>query len=273
MLKVIPVTVQLILAVHFFFVSSFQPWCFMKISIRSSALLACAVFGFSLGASPAHATTFEMVRMSQIRLADLGYYAGQNDGAMGPAMQSAIKGFQAHNGLPISGQLTAQTYDLLLAQDYKRQSGVAHASVTPSNRWHHVGTERVPVRYGALNVNEDVKGSIHRYTVTLNGHPFLRADDQPGALRISKTFEMNGEDAVIMTAFSGEDGCAYKNYLVTIHNNGAAASSREIASCAPSSEMRMANNALFVRFPSTMNKDGWASWDVWRYENQMLVRL
>lgn len=216
-----------------------------------------------------------MVRMSQMRLADLGYYAGLYDGVLGPATKSAIKGFQAQNGLPVSGRLTARTYNLLLGLDYSQHHGVGigHSGAAPVTGWHYIGTQQVPVRFGALNVNEDARGDLHRYTVTLNGRPFLRANNQPGALRISQVFELNGEDAVIMTAYRGEDACAYKNYLVTIHAHGTSASSHEFASCAASSEVHSANNALFVSFPATMNTDGFSAWDVWRYENAELVRL
>jgi hypothetical protein len=248
----------------------------MKKYARLSALLACV---FLLSTASAEAS--ERVRLSQMRLADLGYYAGHFDGVMGPVTKIAIKDFQAYNGLPVSGKLTTKTYDLLVTQDYRHVHAktVKHSNTktvietTTDNPWHFVSSATIPVRYGELRVDEDSHDEVHRFTITLNGRPFLRADNQPGELRISQVFNLSGEDAVIMTAWRGERNCMYKNYLITIHSNGISASTREFSSCAESSEVHEAFNALFVRFPGTMNKDGWASWDVWRYENSKLERL
>lgn len=258
----------------------------MKNRFRYFAFLIGIIFSLSL--SPAYARSnsgsSEMVRLSQMRLAELGYYAGKYDGKMGARTRAAIKGFQSFNHLPASGKLTTQTYDLLVTAHYKQSQKTITppasnepvkkvVDLTPQNTWHFVNAQSLPVRFGELKVDEDALGAMHRFTVTMNGTPFLRINNQPGDLRISKVFELKGEDAVIITAYRGEEDCAYRNYLVTIPSSGAAASHHEFASCAPSSTVNEAYNALFVSFPATVNKDGWASWDVWRYENTKLVRL
>ena len=86
----------------------------MNIRFRLIAL----VTGALLAASPAHAATKEMVRASQMRLFDLGYYVGSYDGVVGTSTKSSIKHFQQDNKLPANGQLTQKTYDLLVALDY-----------------------------------------------------------------------------------------------------------------------------------------------------------
>jgi hypothetical protein len=265
--------------------SIINPGVFMKKYARFMAFIACALM-LLIGLSPAsaHTSQNEMVRRSQMRLADLGYYAGRYDGIIGPATRTALKDFQSHNGLTASGRLTTQTYDALVAVHDKQAHGrtthyVATAGVdrlgtaVTKDPWHYVGTETIPVRFGTLKINEDAWDIVHRFTITLNDRPFLRADNQPGPLRVSEVFQLRGEDAILITAYRGERNCLYKNYLVTVHANGTSASSREFQSCAPSSEVHEAFDALFVRFPGTMNKDGWSSWDVWRYENAKLERL
>jgi peptidoglycan hydrolase-like protein with peptidoglycan-binding domain len=46
---------------------------------------------------------------AQSRLQKLGYYRGAVDGAYGPLTAEAIRGFQADNGLPITGDLDSRT--------------------------------------------------------------------------------------------------------------------------------------------------------------------
>ncbi|MBV8176019.1 MAG: peptidoglycan-binding protein [Verrucomicrobia bacterium] len=41
----------------------------------------------------------------QAALARRGYYRGPVDGAMGSETRSAIRSFQAHEGLPVTGQV------------------------------------------------------------------------------------------------------------------------------------------------------------------------
>ena len=50
----------------------------------------------------------------QRRLANLGFYRGNLDGIIGPQTREAITEFQARAGIPVSGELDAQTRALLL---------------------------------------------------------------------------------------------------------------------------------------------------------------
>jgi peptidoglycan hydrolase-like protein with peptidoglycan-binding domain len=95
----------------------------MKKSVCSSLLVICAIMGLELSASPAHAG--EMIRMSQKRLADLGYFPGREDGVMGPVTRTAVRDFQSYNGLPATGNLDSTTVSLLISEDYSLYSGRA----------------------------------------------------------------------------------------------------------------------------------------------------
>ncbi len=48
---------------------------------------------------------FDSPRAVQAALAWRGYYSGRIDGVMGPETRSAIRSFQAHQGLPVTGQI------------------------------------------------------------------------------------------------------------------------------------------------------------------------
>ena len=50
-----------------------------------------------------------VVVAAQARLQRLGYYRGTVDGAFGPLTAEAIRGFQADNGLPLTGNLDVRT--------------------------------------------------------------------------------------------------------------------------------------------------------------------
>ena len=62
--------------------------------------------------SDADAYTF-LLKESQQRLKNLGYYRGRVDGILGPRTLQAINAFQSETYLPISGQLDAKTIEFL----------------------------------------------------------------------------------------------------------------------------------------------------------------
>ena len=286
----------------------------MKNFLHASAL-TCAALCLSIGivASPtiARADGTATVQAAQMRLADLGFYVGRFDGAMGPVTEGAIRDFQRTNGLPSTGNLTSQTYAVLMNSPY---SPTYHASVYPDpyvyhhsmavapyyqaayveptyhtgyveplmvsetpviwgDRWHYTHSQALPTRYGRLDVNEDDTGSIRHYAITLNGHPVLFANNQPGLLRVSRTYAMDNEDAVVFTAYEGDGVCAYKHYLLTIHSDGSFNNPKEVGNCGSKYEAHVADNALFLSFQRTSLGNAWGTWDVWRYESNALERI
>ncbi len=56
---------------------------------------------------------FNSARAIQAALAWRGYYSGRIDGVMGPETRSAIRSFQAHEGLPVTGQIDSRLIDSL----------------------------------------------------------------------------------------------------------------------------------------------------------------
>jgi peptidoglycan hydrolase-like protein with peptidoglycan-binding domain len=256
----------------------------------SASLLACATVSFGLGLSTTsvHATsmnTNDSVRSAQMDLASLGYYVGRYDGIMGPTTEHALMDFQRVNGLAVTGYLNAETFDMLQHYDYAvyhpgynsyhtvyAEPIVMNTPAYWDDRWHYVRTQTVPIRYGHLDIDEDNRGSVRHYAVTLNGQPVLFANNQPGILRVSQTYQIDGQDAIVFTAYHGDGVCAYKSYLLTVHSDGSFNNPKEIGNCNGSYEAHVADNALFVSFPG-VNLMGMSTWDVWRYENDDLVRL
>ncbi len=252
----------------------------MKTLFRASALACVLGSALLLSAPAARAADVEGLRTAQMRLADLGYYVGRYDGMMGPVTRSALIDFQRNNGLPVSGRLTAETYGLLLHKasilyapgSTAAWQNAAMPMVAWDTRWHYARTESLPLRFARLDVSEDQRGSLRHYAVTLNGQPVLFANNQPGILRVSQTYAMKNEDAVIFTAYEGDSSCAYKNYLLTVRRDGSFTRPQMIGNCASSYEAHVANNALFISFPG-VGYNGWSTWDTWRYRNGNVNRI
>ncbi len=215
----------------------------MKNSLRMSAL-ACAALCFSFGLASTPAKADGTVMMPT-------YYAGYTYAPVAAYDPYMYDPYVYHNMGYVDYRVAEPVYP-----------------VAWENRWHYVHTQSVPSRFAAIDINEDDLGSLRHYQVTLNGQPVLFASNQPSILRVSRTFAMNGEDAVIFTAYHGDPMCSYKNYLLTVRADGTFIGPREIGNCASSYEAHVADNALFVSFP-----DGFIGDDVWRYENASLMRL
>lgn len=257
--------------------------------LRASALACAAVcFSVSLAAAPAKAETIDSTRTAQMHLASLGYYVGRYDGTMGPTTEGAIMDFQRTNGLAVTGHLNAETWNLLLHRDYiayhQGYYGYNHMvyadpilmdlPVAWNDRWNYVRTQELPSRFGRLDVNEETFGGVRHYAVMLNGQPVLFANNQPGILRASQTYKLDNEDAVIFTAYNGDGVCANKSYLLTVHSDGSFNSPKEIGNCAGNYEAHVAaGNMLLVSFPGSHMVNGWSTWDVWRYEHNVLARI
>ncbi len=270
----------------------------MKKALRASGLL-CAVACLSLALSVTSARAWakdessETVRTSQMRLAELGYYVGRYDGMMGPVTENAVKDYQRTNGLEITGQLNDGTFNLLMHRGYMayddrfygdhaywadgyHRVAYGYAAVPHivwDDRWASVHSQEIPTRFGRVDIAEDDHGSLRHYSVTLNGHPLIFANNQPGVLRVSKTLATRDEDHIVFTAYNSDNSCAYKNYLLTIHRDGSFTMPREIGNCSANYEVHTADNSLFISFPGNSSLDGLTTWDVWRYRDNSLVRL
>jgi peptidoglycan hydrolase-like protein with peptidoglycan-binding domain len=270
----------------------------MKPSVRA-LLLACTsvslVFANAAQAKPE--LTPRQIRTAQVELADLGYEVGMKDGVAGPMTINALIDFQRHSQLPITGALDVQTAQLLQQVDVKARGDfyAANGVIAPRSNENYdpyhataqittitpmaydsvrsINVQPVPVRFGNLAINEDHRGPLSNYSITLNGQPVLLANNQPAALRVSKIYSMSGEDAVILTAHDGTGGCMFKNYLLSIHSDGTASAPREIGNCSGTYQARLDGNALFVSFSDAHYTSDSSRADNWRYGDDRLARI
>lgn len=133
-----------------------------------------------------------------------------------------------------------------------------------------VRSQSIPSRFAKIDVSENAQGSTKTYTVTINGQPLLRSDDQASVIGISRTFQLNDEDAIIFSTFRNNDPtCNYKHYLLTTRSAGQ--NLQEIGNCTRGYQAQIDNNSLFVVFPES--DDGRTVGNTWRYEDGDLERL
>ncbi len=250
----------------------------MNALLRTTAL---ATLALTLSFGAANAADSSAVRLSQTRLANLGYDVGPRDGVIGVQTANAIADFQAHAGLPATGSLDSDTYRILKDTNavawrdgYYGTRAWAPGYAYNGYRYGYapVQTSRVsavPVRFGNLAVNENRVGGVGNYTVTLNGAPVLVANNQPAPIRVSNTYRMPGEDVVIFTSYDGTGGCSYKNYMMSVRSDGTHSTPAAVGDCSGNYQAAIEGNGLLVHYTPV----GYNSWSTVRYADGTLARL
>jgi len=248
----------------------------------------CLGLSLSAASASAKDISSPSVRLAQQRLIQLGYYTGDVDGAMGAVTKDALRDFQARNGLEVSGALTATTAQMLKDQsfagirgygvnpytysyngynsNYWHNAGYAangyapngyyhqvayntnYAPVAYNGTWNGVRSQAVPIRFGNLVINNDVRNGTYNYSVTLNGRCVLMANSQPQPLRVSQTYRLNGEDSVVFTAVDGTGGCSYKSYLLTVKADGTYIAPQQVGDCSGENQAWINNGAINLSF-------------------------
>jgi len=243
----------------------------------------------------------EHVRTAQTNLDTLNYNPGPIDGLVGPKTRAAIKAFQKDHSLKVTGKLDSKTYDLLaseaadIANKKKPLSALENGGEVPPgpqpqpeffaknpdyygyyNREYanpnQMGSpQAIPTRYGDMQISDQMAGTIHQYVITINGQAVFHADGQPAVINLSRTFALEGADAIVLTSYAAGDAtCQYRHYLliVRLNSNGV----HEIGNCTRSYEAYTQSGSLYITFPGD-HVDGWSTGDSWRYENGTLQRL
>jgi hypothetical protein len=130
--------------------------------------------------------------------------------------------------------------------------------------------QTLPTHYGKVEASEEIIGNDKRYNVTLNGQSILMANDQPSVIGISTTYDVNGEDAIILSSYNGgATGCPFKHFLLTLKSDGN--NLLPIENCTRGYQARVNSGSLFIEFPEQdiTRPIG----NIWRYEGGNLERL
>lgn len=88
------------------------------------------------------------IRLAQTRLASLNYALGATDGQIGPLTRSAIRDFQDAMGEPVTGDLDARTYSLLMSEDALKRPVSAEREVMSAGELRAAGSEIIAATDG-----------------------------------------------------------------------------------------------------------------------------
>jgi len=252
------------------------------------------------------ASKSQMVMDAQQHLINLGYLTDRADGVLGPKTRLAVQHFQRDQGLKVTGKLTRETVNALIASDLKQKpqtalpampalppappptafydknpdfyghydqqyaDAMAPSPANAGNNFTGIRTQTLATRFGKIDVSESNKGDSRSYTVTVDGKPLLQSDDQPNVIGISQTYTLGNEDAILFTTYRNLDPvCTYKHYLLAVNANGNKV--QEIANCTRGYQATAKDGSLFITFPEY--DDQRAVGNTWRYENGNLTRL
>jgi len=233
-------------------------------------------------------SSHERVRTAQITLAQLGYNPGPADGIVGTRTRVAVKSFQRDHHLRADGILGPITYAALI-RETGSQSPMRSSEAPPENFYathpdfygyyggdytnpNALGSpQTIPSRFGSLEIDDQQTGQTHQYVVMLNGQKVFEADNQPAPINVSRTFNLNNADAVVLTSYANGDGtCPYHHYLLVVRANSNGL--HPIANCTKAYEVYTEDGNLMIHFPEAL-PNAWSSGAMWRYENGTLAQF
>ena len=243
----------------------------------------------------------DRIKTAQTHLIHLNYLKDKADGKLGPKTKTALKKFQAHNNLKVTGKLTDETFKALEKLDspelklVKPAEADVEAAVAPAvnapaplpefytkhpdfygyyDQQHEnamqLGVPTIPSRYARVNVHERTDNGAPGYDVTIEDQPLLNLPDQPSVIGISRTFSLDHEDVVIFTTYRAQDRlCSYKNFLLVLDATGNR--TLEINNCTRGYQAKLIGGSIYITFPET--DDGRAVGATYRYEDSVLLKL
>lgn len=235
-----------------------------------------------------------IVRIAQRHLSNLGYYSGKIDGIMGPGTRAAIKKFQREQGLKSDGVLGSKTQSALDSADIHANAPAdAHVGSGGGFLTHEAvrnmdlsgtgtatnpdyapglggGTVTVSSRFAQIEVTESGSGAAKRYDVNVNGDALLVADGQPTVIRMSPTYDLGNEDAIVFTTYSpNASGCIYRSHVLALGPNGGRL--LDIDNCTRDYQATVKNGSLWITFSD--RDAGSVTGSTWRLEGTSLSKL
>jgi len=105
----------------------------------------------------------------------------------------------------------------------------------------------------------------------VNGKSVFHADNQPTPVNVSRTFNLNNADAIVLTSYAaGNSVCPYQHYLLIVRPNTIGLS--PIEECTRDYQAYTEKGMLYISFPGP-HVNGWSSGAMWRFDNGSLVKL
>jgi hypothetical protein len=130
----------------------------------------------------------------------------------------------------------------------------------------------IPVRFGTLELDAQQTGQTYHFDMMLNGKSVFHADNQSTSVNVSRTFNLDNADAIVLTAYAaGDSVCPYRHSLLIVRANNTSGL-QPIEECTRDYQAYTENGMLYISFPGP-HVSGWSSGAMWRYDNGALVKL
>ncbi len=256
-----------------FFVCSFWPKAFRVedfMRMRSFLVLLALLVTGSLIAGPAEALTRAQTRDVQEKLVLLGYEPGKIDGVFGRNTRRAVRAFQKDAQIRTDGVVGPQTLTAL--EEFVARGGPLSRSPAANNQldiYEDVLTDRLssgtvtlPSRFAKVEVSRAGAG---RYSIAINGQVVSTSPGGNGLPRISRTFQMPGEDAIVFAAASGNAACRLEHTVIVVRNDGSFLPPTPIGNCKEVLNGRVQDDELVLSFPP-VSVPSWRIEESWVYQ-------
>lgn len=242
-------------------------------SLRKAGLLATVALAVLVCAFPAEASRAS-TRDLQEKLTLLGYDPGAIDGAMGPKTRAAIKNFQRDSGLSADGVVGSRTrvaMEAALEQGRNRPQAANHQL----DIYEDILTERLSSGKVALQSRfatvELIKAGAGRYKISVNGNVVATSPGGNGLPRISHTFELPGEDAIVLASTSSNRKCRLEHSVFVIRADGTFMAPAPIGNCKEVLNGRVQDDRLVLSFPPK-DVPSWRLEETWIYQTGQVVQ-
>lgn len=236
-------------------------------SVRKLGALALVVMFVALLATPAEASRASN-RDLQEKLTLLGYEPGPIDGRYGPKTRSALRAFQTDSNIRVDGVVGPQTraaLDAALEMGGRRPLSANHQL----DIYEDVLTDRLaagsvalPSRYASVEVVRTAPG---RYNIRINGNVVATSPGANALPRISRTFELPGEDAYVFAAASPRRDCRLEHTVLVVRADGTFLAPTPVGNCREVLNGRVQDDSLVLSFPPLAVKS-WRLEESWIYQ-------
>lgn len=245
--------------------------------MRRFGLFALVLALVMLLAAPADAARRgnAATRDVQEKLTLLGYEPGPVDGLMGPKTRAAVRQFQTDAEIKVDGIVGPQTRRAL-DEAIDRGGRKPEAANNQLDIYEDVLTDRLvdggsvtlPSRYAKVTV---AKAGPGRYTLSINGNVVATSPGATAMPRISRTFEMPGEDAWVFASQTARRDCRIEHSILVVRKDGTFLPPTPAGNCRELLNGRVQDDSLVLSFPP-LAVPSWRLEESWIYQGGSVVQ-
>jgi len=147
-----------------------------------------------------------------------------------------------------------------------------NAPINQDDEWPLTGGPKIiPSRFAHIEAAESGEETKKTYMISMNGQPLLTVNNQPSVIGLSKTFDLENEDAIVVTTYNQDNRtfCPYKNHVLIVSPTGT--NLLELENCTRGYTAQKMGDALYITF--TERESNRPVGAAWKLEGMTLSRL